>query len=47
MNLQNRNRLTDIEKKFMITKVESGRERDKLGLGINRYTLLNLQGFTI
>ena len=27
----------------MITKADSGRERDKLGLGINRYTLLNIK----
>jgi len=43
VNLQNRNGLTDIEKKFMITKAESGRERDKLGLGINRYIFLNIK----
>ena len=31
MNLQNRNRLIDIENKLMLTKGE-GRERDKLGM---------------
>ena len=30
--LQNRNRLTDIENKFMVTKGDGGGERDKLGV---------------
>ena len=39
-NLQNRNRLTDIEKKLMITQGEHGGEGINLEFGISRYTLL-------
>ena len=31
MYLQNRNRVTDIENKLIVTKGERGRERSKLG----------------
>ena len=31
-HLQNRNQLTDIENKLMVTKEERGWERDKLGV---------------
>ena len=41
-DVQNRNRLTDTENKLMVTK--GAREgRDKLGFGINRYTLLYIK----
>ena len=39
--MQNRNRPTDIENKLMVTKGEG--ERDKLGVGINIYTLLYIK----
>ena len=40
--IQNRNRLTDIENKLWLPK---GKEegKDKLGFGINRYTLLYIK----
>ena len=40
MYIQNRNRLTDIEHKLVVTKAERKGGRDKLGYGINRYKLL-------
>ena len=39
--LWNRNRLTDIGNKLMVTKGEGG--KDKLGVGISRYTLLYIK----
>ena len=38
--MQNRNRLTDIENKFVVTIGEGEKERCTLGYGINRYKLL-------
>ena len=37
--LQNKNRLTDLEKKLIVAGGMNGRERDR-EFGINRYTLL-------
>ena len=50
--LQNRNRLTDIENKLMVTKGEGGREGKIRNLGIHIYMLLyikldNQQGPTV
>ena len=48
--LQNRNRLTDIENKLMVTKGEREWGRDKLGFGISRYKLYQIdkqQGPTV
>jgi len=39
--LLNKNRLTDIENKFVVAKGEEGREgRTEINRGINRYKLL-------
>ena len=40
MYMQNRNRLTDIENKLVVTKGEREGGRNKLGVGINRHKLL-------
>ena len=41
--MQNRNRPTDIENKFMVTKVESGWRGISYEYGTNRYTLLHIK----
>ena len=43
--LQNKNRITDVEKKLMVTSGER-RRRDKLEIGINIYTLLGINIYT-
>ena len=46
MNLQNRNRLTDLENKLSITRGEGGREGVVREFGIHMYTLLYLKWTT-
>jgi len=41
--LQNKNRLTDIENKVIVTKGEKGFGRNKLEFGIDRYKQLNIK----
>ena len=42
-NLHNRNRLTDIENKLMVTKGREDHRGIKYKFGINRYTLLYIK----
>ena len=49
--MQNRNKLTDIEGKFMVTKGERGERRDKLGvwdeqIQTTKYKIGKQQGIT-
>ena len=43
MYMQNRNRLTDVENKLVVTKGERKVQRDDGGDGINRYKLLYIK----
>ena len=40
MYVQNRNKLTDIENRFVVTKEGKKVGRCRVGYGINRYTLI-------
>ena len=46
MNLQNRNRLTDLENELMVTRGEGGGKQIVREFGIHMYTLLYLKWIT-